>query len=115
VRIFIADVSENNTFIFFQCIRGMYSDERVLYNGLYHKQKGETKLSKESDGIEDYLTHFMPFIPLGVSTSGEFVTLVETWEVMDWLEKHPEAANNEKLSFLKGLDEEMNPVVILVE
>lgn len=114
-RIFMADVSENNTFVFFQCIRGMNSDEPVLYNGLYHKKTGVTKISKNSDEIEDDLTHFMPFIPLGMSTSGEFVSLVEAWKVMEWLEKHPEAINNEKLAFLKGLNEEMNPVVILIE
>jgi hypothetical protein len=114
-RIFIADVSENKKFVFFQCIKGMNSDEPVLYNGLYHKQTGETKLSKNSDGIEDDLTRFMPFTPFGISTSGEFVSLVEAYKVMEWLEKHPEAKNNEKLSFLKELNDEMNPVVILVE
>ena len=57
----------------------------------------------------------MPFKPLGMSTSGEFVSLVEVWEVMDWLEKHPEAKNNKNLSFLKDLDEEANPIVILGE
>jgi len=113
--IYIADVSENNTFVFFQCIRGMLSDEPVLYNGLYHKQTGETKLGKNSDGIEDDLTRFMPFTPLGISTSGEFVSLVEVWEVLEWLENHPEVLNNEKLSFLKELNEDMNPIVILVE
>ena len=34
---------------------------------------------------------------------------------MEWLETHPEAKNNEKLSFLKTLNKEMNPVVELVE
>jgi len=114
-RIFIADVSENENFVFFQCIRGMYSDTPVLYNGLYHKQTGVTKLSKFSDAIADDLTHFMPFIPLGMSTTGEFVSLIEAGAIMEWLEKHPEAKNNEKLAFLKTLDEEMNPVVVLIE
>ena len=57
----------------------------------------------------------MPFKPLETSTSGEFVSFLEIWEVMDWLEKHPEALNYEKLSFLKELDAEMNPIVILIE
>ena len=93
----------------------MHSEYPVLYNGLYHKKTGKTKLSKYSDDIEDDLTRFIPFNPLGISTSGEFVSLVEVWKVMEWLEKHPEAANNEKLSFLKGLGEDDNPVVILIE
>jgi hypothetical protein len=114
-RIFIADISENNNFIFFQCVTGMYSSEPVLYNGLYNKKTRETKLSKNSNVIEDDLTNLMPFKPLGISTSGEFVSLVEVWEVMDWLEKNPEAKNNERLSFLNELDEDMNPIVILIE
>jgi len=114
-RIFIAEVTENNAFIFFQCIKGMYADEPVLYHGLYEKETGQTKLGKDSDTIEDDLTHFMPFTPMGLSTSGEFISLVEAWSVMEWLDKHPDAINNDKLSFLRGLDAEMNPVVVLIE
>ena len=114
-RIFIADVSENDNFVFFQCIKGLLSDDPVLYNGLYHKKTGATKLGKYSDAIEDDVNHFMPFIPLGMSTSGEFVSLLEAGQIMEWLETHPEAKNNDKLTFLKTLNEEMNPVVVLVE
>ena len=114
-RIFIEHIYENNNDIFFQCVRGFFSNEPLLYNGLYNKQTGETKLCKYNDAIEDDLTYFMPFNPLGISASGEFVSLVEAWRVMEWMEEHPEAMNNENLSFLKELDEEMNPIVILVE
>ena len=114
-RIFIADISENDIFIFFKCIMDLYSDEPVHYYGLYQKKTGETKLSKANDSIADDLTYFMPFTPLGISASGEFVSIVEAYKVMEWMEEHPEAKNSENLSFLKELDEEMNPVVILVE
>jgi hypothetical protein len=114
-RIFISDVSENDYFVFFQCISGLYSNESVLYNGLYDKQTGKTKLSKFSNAIEDDLTQFMPFIPLGISTSGEFVSIVEAYKILEWMEEHPEAKNNDKLSFIKDLNEESNPVVILIE
>ena len=40
-RVFIADVSENNTFVFFQCTKGMHSEEPVLYNGLHNKNTEE--------------------------------------------------------------------------
>ena len=114
-RIFIADINENNSIVFFQCVRGLLTQESVLYNGLYNKKTGKTTLSKNKDGIEDDLSHFMPFKPLGMSTSGELVSFVEAWEALDWLEKHPEAKNNKNLSFLKDLDEEANPIVILIE
>jgi hypothetical protein len=93
----------------------MSNREPVLYNGLYNKKTGETKLGKNSDGIEDDLTRFIPFKPLGINMSGEFVSFVEGWEIIDWLEKYPEAMNDEKLSFLQALDEDMNPIVILIE
>jgi len=114
-RIFIEYLYENNKSIFFQFIRGVFSDDKVLYNGLYNKQTGEIKISRQRDAIEDDLTHFLPFNPSGMGASGEFVSLVEAWEVMDWLEKHPRAFRNEKLSFLKKFDADMNPIVILVE
>ena len=113
-RIFIADIYENNSFIFFQCIKGMFS-KSVLYNGLYNKKTDKIILSNNKDGIEDDLTHFMPFKPLGMSTSGEFVSLIEIWEVMDWLEKHPEAKSNKNLSFIENLDEDANPIIILID
>lgn len=114
-RIFIADIYENNSFIFFQCIRGLFTQESVLYNALYNKKTGQTKLGISKDAIEDDLTNFMPFKPLGMSTSGEFVSSVEAWEIMDWLEENPEAKNNKELSFLKDFDDEMNPIIILIK
>ncbi|MDR2232170.1 MAG: DUF4934 domain-containing protein [Tannerella sp.] len=114
-RVFIAAVTENDDHVFFQCIKGLYTDHQVLYNGLFDKKTGEIKLSDNNEEIEDDLTGFIPFKPLGVSTTGEFVSLVESWKVMEWLEKHPEAQSNENLSFLRGMNAEMNPVVILIE
>jgi len=114
-RICITDVSENDNFVFFQCIKGLHSNESALYNGLYDKKTGKTKLGNNNVAITDDLTQFMPFIPLGISTSGEFVSYVEAYKIMAWLEEHPEAKNNEQLAFLKNLNEEMNPVVILIE
>lgn len=114
-RVFIADIYENNNFIFFQCIKGMFSGKPILYNSLYYKNTGEMKLCKNEDGIEDDITHFLPFKPLGMSTSGEFISLIEAWKAIEWLNKHPAAKNDQNLSFLKTLDGDMNPIVILIE
>ena len=114
-KIFIADVSENNDFVFFQPVKIVRDGSNGLYNGFFDKKTGETKLGKHSDGIEDDLTNFMPFNPLGMSTAGEFISIINVYEAMEWLEKHPEEQNNEKLSFIKGLNEDMNPIVILIE
>ena len=116
-RIFIADINENSNFIFFQCIQGMLDIAKgtTLYNGLYNKNTRETKLAKNKDCIEDDINHFIPFKPLGISSTGEFVSFVEAWEVMNWLEKHPEAKHNSNLSFLKKSNDDMNPIIILIE
>ncbi|MDR1408543.1 MAG: DUF4934 domain-containing protein [Tannerella sp.] len=114
-RIFVAYVSENSTFVFFQCIKGFYADKPVLYNGLYHKKTGETRLALSSNAIRDDLTDFMPFKPFSIGTSGEFVSYVEAGTIQDWLEDHPEAMHNDRLAFLKEFEEDMNPVIILVE
>ena len=113
-RVFISYVSENNSFVFFQCITGLYTDEHILYNGLFNKKTGETKLGKNSDGIQDDMSGFMTFKPNAMSTAGELVSMVDAVTVMEWVEKNPEAKNNAKLSFLKDFNDEMNPVVIIV-
>ena len=114
-RVFVSDVSENNTFVFFQCIKGLYTDVPVLYNGLYNKASSETKIAKNSDLIQDDLTGFMPFKPLTISPSGEFFSLIEAYEIIEWIENHPDTKNNARLPFLKDFTDDMNPVIVLIE
>jgi hypothetical protein len=113
-RLFIADVSETDDLLFFQCIKGMNTDDPILYNALYNKKTGATQLGKHGDGIEDDLTHFLPLTPFGIGASGEFVFLLEAADVADWINNHPESLLNEHLSPLVGLGEEGNPVVVVV-
>ena len=44
---------------------------------------------------------------------GEYGMIIDAGEVMTWLEENPEAAENEKLSALKELTDDSNPVVII--
>ena len=114
-RVFISYVSENNTFVFFQCITGLYTDDAIVYNGLYNKKTGKTKLGKNFNDVHDDLSGFIPFKPVTMSTSGEFVSIIDAFTISEWVEKNPGAKNNDKLNFLKDFDEDMNPVVILIE
>ena len=114
-RIFISGVSENDNFVFFQCIKGFYTDEPVVYNGLYNKKERITKMEKNNDAIQDDLTGFMPFKPISISSSGEFVNFIDAYTIMEWVAEHPEVKDNAQLSFLKDFNDERNPVVILVE
>jgi len=112
-RVFIADVSENDNHAFFQLAK-QDQNGSVLYNALFDKNTGETKIGKHSNDIEDDLGNLTPLSPLGMSTVGEFISLVDVSVLMEWLEKHPEERNNEKLPIITALNEDMNPIVILI-
>lgn len=113
-RILVSYAAESDQLVFFQCIKGLF-DNTVLYNGLYDKKTGETKLSKNAETIPDDLTNFMPFQLRSVSNRGEFTGLLEAPNIIEWLEEHPETKKEGKLAFLKDITEDANPVVVIVE
>lgn len=112
-RLLMTTVFETDDNIFFQCVRGIYSGVPEALNGIYDRQTGTTRMCAEKEGVADDLTGFMPFRPKTCSAQGEYGTIVGADEVLGWLEEHPEAAQNEKLSELKKLTEDSNPVVII--
>ena len=122
-----------NTFIFFKSVRGLFEsvverqaatpgeNGRVdlpdfeLYNGIYNKQTGITRMAPEAGGIVDDLTGDLSFeIRSCSSPQGEFVFSLEAHEVVPWLEEHPEAKDNPRLAPLLKVKEEDNPVVVIV-
>ena len=46
---------------------------------------------------------------------GEYASLVQADDILSWLEEHPEIKIEKELSVLKELNEESNPVVVLVK
>lgn len=113
-RITVTYVRETDDKLYFQCIKGLYS-RLHLYNGIYDKNTRTTKLGEPGKAFTDDLTHFLPFEPTACSSRGEFAALIQSAHALEWLEEHPEAEENEKLAFLKMLNEDMNPVVVLLE
>ena len=86
-----------------------------IYNGIYDKQTGITRMAPEAGGIVDDLTGDLPFeIRSCSSPQGEFVFSLEAHEVVPWLEAHPEAKDNPRLAPLLKVKEEDNPVVVIV-
>ena len=119
--------------IFFKAVRGLYEsvlerhvatpgeNGRVdlpdfeLYNGIYDKQTGITRMAPEAGGIVDDLSGDLSFeIRSCSSPQGEFVFSLEAHEVVAWLEKHPEATDNPRLAPLLEVKEGDNPVVVIV-
>ena len=126
-------VLETQEKIFFKAVRGLYEsvverqaatpgeNGRVdlpdfeLYNGIYNKQTGITRMAPEAGGIVDDLSGDLSFeIRSCSSPQGEFVFSLEAHEVVAWLEKHPEAKDNPRLASLLEVKEGDNPVVVIV-
>lgn len=112
-RLLVGCIFETDHTVFFQCIRGLYTDEPETFNGIYDRKVNTTRMYAEKEGIKDDLTGFMAFRPKACSAQGEYGMIIDAGEVMTWLEENPEAAENEKLSALKELTDDSNPVVII--
>ncbi|EXY15662.1 hypothetical protein M077_4950, partial [Bacteroides fragilis str. 2-F-2 len=96
-------------------IRGLYTDKHILYNGIYDKNTKVTNIALAENNFVDDLTHFMPFTPSFLNEKGECASLVQAADILTWLEEHPEVKIEKELGVLKNLNEESNPVVVLVK
>lgn len=114
-RLLIGKVFESPQAIFFQCIRGLYTNEPEMLSGIYNRKSGMTYMSPEKNGIIDDINDFMPFHLKACSLQGEYAGLVEAGEAVDWLKEHADLARNSKFSVLKGLTEDDNPVVVITK
>lgn len=113
-QILISYVTENEHHIFFQFIKGMHTAEPILYNGIYEKTSQSTTLGVATGGIKDDLTHFTSFYPSECTSDGEYAYIIDAGTALDWLDKNPQA-DLSKLAFLKNIDEDSNPVVVIAE
>lgn len=114
-RMLMGHVSEKNNQIFFQCILGVLTENVALYSGLYNKETEELKLMKGELKADDDLSNLMPFEPVQVSTANEYIGILQVDDIMTWLEEQPEANREDMPPFLKDFNEDMNPVVVIVE
>lgn len=85
-----------------------------VYNGMYDKQTGVTRMALWGEGLEDDLAGGPSWEVQGTSTQEEIVGVLEAGEVVGWLEAHPEAKDNPRLAPLLKVKEEDNPVVVIV-
>lgn len=113
-RVLISYTTENEHILYFQFIKGIYTEKSVLYNGVYNKQSKTVTTALAEKAFTDDLTHFMPFVPTYLNETGEYASLIQASDAFTWLEENPKSKVEEKLATLKGLDEESNPIVVLV-
>ncbi|MDD4513957.1 DUF4934 domain-containing protein [Massilibacteroides sp.] len=112
-RLLMTTVFETDQFVFFQCTRSAYSDKPIVYNGVYDRNTGLTRICEEDKNFTDDLTNFLPFSPKTCSAKGEFGSIIGSDKIMEWFEEHPEEVKNEKIAALKSITEESNPVVAI--
>lgn len=111
-RLLVGCIFETKDNVFFQCIQGLYSDPKT-FNGIYDRKAKTTRMYAEADGITDDLNGFMAFRPKACSMKGEYGMIIDSGTVLEWLEENPEAAENDKLSVLKELTDDSNPIVAI--
>ena len=104
---------ESTKALFSQGGKAFQSYYGKIYHGIYDKQTGVTRMAPFSAKIQDDLIDFLP-IKMDNNSQKEFVGLIEANDVVVWLKKHPEAKDNPKLAPLLKVQEEDNPVVVIV-
>lgn len=104
-KVVITRVSETPESIRFYCSRAIYSEKPENYYGIYERSTGRLRLLTIGEEITDDLTGFMPY-------KGD---LIEAYEVVTWLEEHPEAKDNPALRPLLKMKVEDNPVMVAGE
>ena len=113
--LFISQVLDSKHVLFALAITGLYDkDKRKTYSVAFDKQKGETKASLFEKGIKDDITGFLPIQLMTVSISGEYGGLLSMEDIAKWADKHTDQDLPKELAALRDLDEEKNPVVVLM-
>ncbi|WP_297902088.1 DUF4934 domain-containing protein [uncultured Parabacteroides sp.] len=113
--LFIPQILDSKRSLFALAITGLYDkDKRKTYCVAFDKQKGETRASLFENGIKDDITGFLPIRLTAVSSSGEYGGILSMEDITKWMDKHTGRELPKELATLKDIDEEQNPVVVLL-
>ena len=85
-----------------------------MYTGIYNKDTQITQIAKGQNFVND-IDHFMPLNPRNCNTDNEYVVLLPANTIVEGMAEHPDVNPDSKFSFIKGINEESNPVVILMK
>lgn len=110
----VTSILETPKRLFFISLQGLYDKKKPFY-GIYDKENKVTYMNDANVGLIDDLTNFMPFYPTTCTEKGEYASLLETGKIDEWMDENPETAKEGKLSFLQEINEESNPVCVIVE
>ena len=118
--IFFTQFFENHDILFFRFLTRVYDgyefNNLQSYNAIYTKSTGDIKIALFNEGIIDDLTHFLPLQPRAVHSSGIYAGMLNPADILEWFEEQGNNANiPAEVQKLKQLDEEDNPVVVLMK
>lgn len=113
----VTQVLDSRNFMLIRLLNDPLGSEQQVHNAFFTKKTGELKIAPWADQITDDLTHFIPFQPQTVSPSGEYAGVIEAHEVTAWFEENPDQADRlpQEIKRLQTMDEEDNPVVVILE
>ncbi len=110
----ITYAAETPVYIYFECIKNFYGEPQ-LYYGLYNKEERKAYIGEAGDGFVDDVNNFLPLRLHYIGDNGEVAGMLPLENIMAWQEAHPNISSEGALSFLKELDEDANPVCVIVE
>lgn len=68
------------------------------------------------NGLANDLGNFLPLQPVTSNAKGEFAQILQWDEIIPWLDEHPEAQGLPgDVERLRGMKEEDNPVIVIME
>lgn len=114
----ITEILDSEDYMLFRFITRLFDNEnRKLFNGIFLKATGSVRINEMENGFIDDINSFLPFQPYTVSNTGEYAGIFTTAEIAEWFENNPDKQSSlpTVLQDLKGMDEEDNPVVYILE
>lgn len=112
----VTQILDSRELMILRLVQHIYTDDkRKAFNAMYDKTTGEVRIGRIEEGILDDLSGFLPLRPETISPRGEYAGLIEATAVVEWFEKHGSAKLSPQIEHLKRVDEEDNPVIVLIE
>lgn len=113
--IYISQVLDSERLLIGQAIIHLYDqDKRSTYNVLFDKASGITKVFPSDKGITDDLNGFLAIQPQTVYVSGEYGGLLTADQIRDRLDTYSGLTIPKPLEMLRDIQEEQNPVVVIL-
>ncbi len=115
--IYPLDVYENDRMLWLRFVVNLYHPEQwKVYNAVYDKRDKKVKVAAFDEGMRDDINNFLPLQPSFVTPSGEFAQIVSARTVLEWFEENPTREEwPQEIMRLREVEEEDNPIVILME